>query len=95
MMFDEDQKNKRSQLQAHMYLSGSEIDEWLTFMLEKAGPFKNNGRFTSINIRENMAIVVTVETGQNKFRQWKDEQTAWFVAAQNGKWKVITYFIKK
>ncbi len=83
-----------SKWQAHQFLSGTSIDEWINMMLENAGPFQNSFEIKNHNTRNNAAIVVTNETGRNKFREWKDEEVVYYFGKVENTWKLTGFFIK-
>jgi ketosteroid isomerase-like protein len=80
--------------QAHMYLSGTRLGSWIPWFVAEAGPHLNEVRFVQSSVRGDSALVVTRETGRNKFRQWKDETVVWMVAREAGAWKIIGYFLQ-
>lgn len=80
--------------QAHQYLSGKEIDDWVHWMLANAGPFNNRFSLSNIHFRNNGAIVVTKETGENKYRQWNNEQVTYLIGKTAKEWKIVGYFLK-
>ena len=64
-------------------------------MLNNAGPFKNQTKFKSFSMRQNLALVVTNETGLNKFRRWNNEEIAWMLGFSNNRWSVNGFFIRE
>jgi len=80
--------------QAHQFLMGNEIDSWLNMMLTNAGPFRNKVQIKNQNMHNNSAVVVTVETGENKFRKWENEEVTYYLANINGSWQMTGFFIK-
>ncbi|OGU34438.1 MAG: hypothetical protein A2068_05825 [Ignavibacteria bacterium GWB2_35_6b] len=80
--------------QAHMYLAENNFGEWTEWFLKEAGPHNNNFEFLHLYIRGNSAIVVTKDTGNNKFRNWKDEVVTWILGKRNSEWKLLGFFIK-
>ncbi len=83
-----------SKWQAHQFLSGNEIDNWINMMLENAGPFENSFQINSHNMRNNSAIVVTNETGRNRFREWENEEVTYYFGKIDNSWKLTGFFIK-
>ncbi|MGH7599212.1 MAG: hypothetical protein ACREOI_22880 [bacterium] len=47
-----------------------------------------------MNIRGNAAVVVTQETGKNKFRAWENEKVTWLLGRRNNEWKIVGFFIR-
>ena len=80
--------------QAHLFLNGYEIDEWIAFMLNQAGPFENEFQLKKIDLRGNSAIAITEESGRNKFRGWQKEEVAYLLGKVDKKWKLVGVFIK-
>ena len=80
--------------QAHLFLAGEDLQKWLEAFLEHAGPYENHHEFLHTSIRNNAAIVVTLETGKNKFRSWKKEQVLWQLGKYGTDWKIVGLFIK-
>ena len=57
-------------------------------------PHENQIRFIHTHIQANAAIVVSIETGKNKFRAWHDEKVTWLLGKDSGAWKLIGFFIR-
>lgn len=93
-MFNGNHSINSEDWQAHMFLIGDQIDEWISFMILKAGPFKNNIKFKMQHVRSNSAIIVTEENGANKFRSWEREKVVYQLGNINGNWKILSVFIK-
>lgn len=55
--------------QAHLFLTGDNLKRWASNFVRNVGPHKSKFEFLSFHIRNNAAIVVTKETGNNKFRK--------------------------
>ncbi|MEM7102867.1 MAG: hypothetical protein AAF502_07055 [Bacteroidota bacterium] len=80
--------------QAHQYLNTTEVDQWIEFMINEAGPFENKLILKNINIRNNSALAVTEEIGKNKFRNWEGEEKTYMLGKIEGDWKIVGLFIK-
>lgn len=80
--------------QAHMSLSGDDLKEWPVWMIKQAGPYSNSFDILSVHIRSNSAVVVTLDTGQNKFRRWEGEQSTWLLGKKNDEWKILGYYLQ-
>lgn len=80
--------------QAHQFLNDQDIEEWIGMMLSQAGPFENEVEVKNISIRNKAALVVTRESGKNKFRTWSDEQVTYMLGKEQNDWKIIGYFIR-
>jgi len=93
-MFNGQHSNNPINWEAHMFIQNDEILEWLSWMLENAGPFKNDISFKHHHIRGNSAIVVTNEIGSNKFRVWKNEEVVYQLGKISDSWKILSIYIK-
>ena len=80
--------------QAHQFLNGKDIDEWIEMMINNAGPFENSLIIKNVDVRNNSAIVVTQEKGQNKFRSWDKEEVVYSLGKVNNHWKIVSIYIK-
>lgn len=80
--------------QAHQFLNGREINQWITMMLENVRPFENEIILKNIDIRGNSAVAVTEEKGMNKFRSWEKEEVAYMLGKAENEWRIVGIFIK-
>ena len=80
--------------QAHQFLYELEIEDWISMMLDNAGPFENKIAIKNINLRGNSGLVVTEENGKNKFRSWEKEEVAYMLGKTARQWQIIGIFIK-
>jgi hypothetical protein len=94
IMFNGNFSGDPAQWQAHLFLSGDNLRRWPAVFLKQAGPYENRHEFLHTSIRNNAAIVVTLETGKNKFRAWKNEKVTWLLGKSNEEWKIVGLFIK-
>jgi hypothetical protein len=78
---------------SHMYLSGDGLKSWIGWFPNGAGPHRNTSRLRSKHIRGNSAIVVTLDTGSNKFRSWSDEEVVWLLRKADDGWRIIGCFL--
>lgn len=83
-----------SDWQAHLFLSGEEIPEWIDFMLAEAGPHANEFVTIQQHERGNSALVTTRDTGSNKFRSWHNEETVWQLGRVANEWKIVGSFVR-
>jgi len=86
--------NEATQWQAHLFLTGENLQKWADNFIDNIGPHENKFEFMSFYVRNNAAIVVTKETGRNKFRQWKDETVTWLLGKGKDGWKILGFLIK-
>ena len=80
--------------EAHMYLAGARLAEWPRNFLAQAGPYENDVRVVRVYLRGDAGLVVTEETGRNRFRKWNREVVAYLLGRQDGRWRLTGYFIR-
>jgi hypothetical protein len=81
--------------EVHMYLAGPRLREWPANFLQQAGPYENDVRVVRVYLRRDAALVVTEETGRNKFRQWEGELVTYLLGREGeGPWRLVGYFIR-
>jgi pimeloyl-ACP methyl ester carboxylesterase len=93
-MFNGNFSDDPAQWQAHNYMSGEALNAWPSDFVKFAGPYKNQYSFVSTHIRGDAALVVTMETGSNKFRAWEDEKVVYTLGRNAGEWKITSLFIR-
>ncbi len=93
-MADESSAAGSEQMSAHMYLTGAELQAWPRAFLNEAGPYRNEYRVLSVSIRGEAAVVLTRNTGSNRFRRWLDEEAAWFLGRASGQWRIVGLLIR-
>jgi len=94
IMFNGNYSAEPTDWQAHMFLCGQALQDWPATFLNEAGPYENQYEFLRTHIRGNAAVVVTRETGRNRFRAWKDESVTWLLGQREGEWRIVGYFIR-
>jgi hypothetical protein len=80
--------------EAHMYLAGPRLAEWPVNFLRQAGPYENQVRVIRVYVRGDAGLVVTEETGRNRFRQWNRELVTYLLGREGSRWKLVGYFIR-
>lgn len=93
-MFNGNYSGDMEDWQAHQYLSGEALSGWPAMMIREAGPFENTYSFVQTSIRGDAALVVTRETGRNRFRTWDDEGVTWMLGREAGEWRIVGLFIR-
>lgn len=78
--------------QAHMYLSGDGLFEWADFMVTGAAPHRNELEVLSTSVRAGMALVVTRETGGNKFLSWDGDRFVYLLGQMGDGWRVVGFY---
>jgi hypothetical protein len=93
-MWNGDSSDDPVMWQAHLYLADDAIDNWVREMIEFAGPHENVVRFLDVDIRGDAGLVVTEETGSNKFRSWASEKVVYSLGRTDGNWKIVGLFVR-
>lgn len=93
-MGDERPAESAKRVQAHMFLSGDRLRSWPLGYLKEVAPHKNTFETLSVSIRGDAAVVLTRDTGSNRFREWEDEETAWFLGKVGGEWRIVGMVIR-
>ncbi|MEO9964759.1 MAG: hypothetical protein ABJF11_03155 [Reichenbachiella sp.] len=94
IMFNGNYSGEPLNWQAHMFLSGKDLNNWPSQFIAEAGPYQNQYEIISIHIRANAAVVITRDTGSNKFRAWKNERTTWLLGKKDQKWQITGYYLR-
>ena len=94
LFFNDNYSNDPLQWQSHLYLADSGIDTWIKFMIHEASPHQNRLEWMRIYIRGKSALVVTNETGSNRFRSWKNQTVVWNLGFNDGKWLILSAFLR-
>jgi hypothetical protein len=79
---------------SHQFLAGAALEDWPGWMVREAGPFENRWDVVSVSTRRDGAVVVTRESGRNRFRSWDEETVTWFLGRSAGGWKIVGLFIR-
>ncbi len=58
-----------------------------------AAAYRDSTVVSSVSVRGDSAVVMARETGSNKFRSWKDEETAWMLGRTDGRWRIVGQII--
>lgn len=80
--------------EVHMYLAGPRLAEWPVNFLEQAGPYENRIQVIRVYLRGDAGLVVTEETGRNRFREWNRELVTYLLGREGGRWRLVGYFIR-
>ena len=78
-------------LEAHMFLTGPPLQEWIHGMLEEAGPHQNDFTVARTSERMGATLIVTNETGRNRFREWQDQVVTYILGDFDGKPLIVAY----
>lgn len=80
--------------EVHMYLAGPRLAEWPVNFLRQAGPYENQVQVIRVDLRGDAGLVVTEETGRNRFRQWDRELVTYLLGREAGRWRLVGCFIR-
>jgi hypothetical protein len=94
VMFNGNYSDDSTRWQAHMYLQGKDLDSWPSMMIAEAGPFENRITVEHVHVRGDSALLVTRETGRNRFRSWDDQAVTWLFGRQDGRWGIVGMFVR-
>ena len=90
---DERSAGGKDRIQAHFFKVGQTLRDWPKNFLASSAPYRNSTDVSSVSIRGDSAVVMARETGSNKFRSWKDEETAWMLGRTDGRWRIVGQII--
>lgn len=76
----------------HMFLYGPQVVEWATFMTEQAGPHEVNYEVLSEEERAGLVLIVTTETGLNKFMRWNDSERMYLLGMTDHGWRIVSLY---
>ena len=94
MMFNGAHSGDPKDWEVHMYLAGADLDAWPGRFVRGAGPHESAVRVVRVHLRRDAALVVTEETGRNRFRQWEGELVTYLLGREGGRWRIVGYFIR-
>jgi hypothetical protein len=80
--------------EVHMYLAGPRLAEWPVNFLRQAGPYENQVQVIRVDLRGDAGLVVTEETGRNRFRKWDRELVTYLLGREAGRWRLVGCFIR-
>lgn len=92
-MFNGANSVEPSEWEAHMFLRADQVRDWAAFMVSSAGPHENQVQIVSVNERAGMSLVTTIETGSNKYLQWKDSKRVYLLGQSEGAWRIVGMFL--
>jgi hypothetical protein len=90
---DERSAGGKDRLKAHFFKVGETLRDWPKNFLASSAPYRNSTVVSSVSVRGDSAVVMARETGSNKFRNWKDEETAWMLGRTEGRWRIVGQII--
>ena len=91
---DEKSAGGKERMGAHFFKVGQTLRDWPKNFLSSSGPYKDATVVVNVSIRGDSAVVLAKETGSNKFRRWKDEETAWLFGRTDGRWRIVGQIIR-
>ncbi len=83
-----------TQWEAHHFLAGDAIKDWLEMMIKQA-----EHKITALSVQHlhehgSAGLLVTQESGHNKFREWENETVTYWLGKSDGEWKIMGFFIR-
>jgi hypothetical protein len=94
MMFNGAHSGDPRDWEAHMYLAGADLDAWPARFVSGSGPHETTVRVVRVHLRRDAALVVTEESGRNRFRRWEGELATYLLGREGGRWRIVGYFIR-
>ncbi len=91
---DERSAGGPERVKAHLFLTGSRLAAWPGSFLKEAGPYRNAFEAVSVSLRQDAGVALTRDSGRNRFREWKDEEVAWFLGRTDGRWRIVGMMIR-
>ena len=77
-------------LSVHFFRTGPGLVAWPAGYLKEVGPHANSANVLSVSHRGDGAVVITRNSGSNKFRKWENEEVAWFLGKVEGRWRIVS-----
>ncbi len=75
--------------QAHLDVAG---ESWPAALLKEAGPIRSQHHILSAHQRGTAALIVTTETGSNRFREYRDETVVYQLRQRPDGWRICGMF---
>lgn len=94
IIFSGDSSDDPTGWQAHLFRTGKGLKIYLSNYIKGAAPHENKFEVVHMYVRSDAAVVVTKDTGKNKFREWKDESVTWLAGKRDGAWKLTGYYLR-
>ena len=91
---DEKSAGGRDRMSAHFFKVGDTLRDWPKNFLASSGPYRDSTEVVNVSIRGDSAVVLAKETGSNKFRSWRNEETAWMLGRTDGRWRIVGQIIR-
>ena len=91
---DEKSAGGGDRMSAHFFKVGDTLRDWPKNFLASSGPYHDSTEVVNVSIRGDSAVVLAKETGSNKFRSWRNEETAWMLGRTDGRWRIVGQIIR-
>jgi len=91
---DEKSAGGRDRMSAHFFKVGDTLRDWPKNFLASSGPYRDSTEVVNVSVRGDSAVVLAKETGSNKFRSWRNEETAWMLGRTDGRWRIVGQIIR-
>jgi len=91
---DEKSAGGGDRMSAHFFKVGDTLRDWPKNFLASSGPYRDSTEVVNVSVRGDSAVVLAKETGSNKFRSWRNEETAWMLGRTDGRWRIVGQIIR-
>ena len=85
--------NNTNHIDAHMFLNGEAVEQWVGGMLSDAGPHENQFQLHYTSERMGATVIMMRETGKNRFRTWDNQLVTYILGDFGGQWKIMAYHL--
>jgi hypothetical protein len=91
---DETSGGGKDRVRAHFFKTGEALRAWPRGFLDGFGPYADSTAVLSVSVRGDSAVVIAKETGRNRVRSWRDEETTWLFGRTDGRWRIVGQIIR-
>jgi hypothetical protein len=91
---DETSAGGKDRVRAHFFKTGETLRAWPKGFLDGFGPYEDATSVVSVSVRGDAAVVIAKETGRNKVRSWRAEETTWLLGRTDGRWQIVGQIIR-
>ena len=91
---DESSAGGEDRVRAHFFKTGEALRVWPGQFMDGFGPYEDSTAVVSVSVRGDAAVIIAKETGRNKVRTWKNEETTWLLGRTDGRWRIVGQIIR-
>lgn len=91
---EETSAGRKDRVRAHFFKTGEALQAWPKGFLNGFGPYEDSTAVLSVSVRGDSAVVIAKETGKNRARNWRDEETTWLFGRTDGRWRIVGQIIR-